>query len=259
MRAKRVHGIHSITPVSPIFKAVREKRCTAWYTRAQSSPTAPACALARDAEPSHGDTRGAPPAPPSASPLATLRVTARRAGEPCPVWHSRPTARRTSPLQPPTDAAPRTPPASRPVAPAIPTAAAPWHGRLVAQTSGGATADAPGVGPDCVLPAMPCGRPPRRAPARAARPVAWDGKAASPPGAPLTPGPPRPRAPPPWRAALPAPKRADPAPLALGPSWGAGRRAATHSPRRRGAGLCRAPPRVRARSLQSASDRDRAG
>ena len=31
-----------ITPVSPIFKAVREKRCKVWYTLAKRSPTAPA-------------------------------------------------------------------------------------------------------------------------------------------------------------------------------------------------------------------------
>ena len=129
-------NVFLIPPVSPIFKAVREKRCKAWYTLAKRSPTAPESALARDSEPSHGDTRGGPPSPQSASPLATLRVTARLSGEPFPVWHSRHPDRLTAPLQPPTDAAPRTPPASRPVAPSITTASAPWHGRLVAQTSG---------------------------------------------------------------------------------------------------------------------------
>src|SRR5215831_12715771 len=94
-----------MTPVSPIFKAVREKRCTAWYTLAKRSPTAPESALARDSEPSNGDTRGGLPSPPLASPL-----------------------------QPPTDAAPRTPAASRPVAQSITTESAPWHGRLGAHT-----------------------------------------------------------------------------------------------------------------------------
>src|SRR5947207_4348590 len=101
-----VHFPEQVSPVSPIFKAVREKRCKAWYTLAKRSPTAPESALARDSEPSNGDTRGGPPEPPSASPLETLRVTARLLGEPFPVWHSRHTDRLTSPLEPPTDAAP---------------------------------------------------------------------------------------------------------------------------------------------------------
>src|SRR5207249_2671535 len=108
-------------------------------------------------------------------------------------------------------------------------------------------------------PDIPRGRPTRLAQARAALPVDWDGKSASPTGAPLTPGPPRPLAPPPWRDALPAPKRADPSTLALGASWCAGRSAATKSPRRGVAGLGRSPPRVRPRSLQSAGDLARAG
>jgi hypothetical protein len=246
-------------PVSPIFKAVREKRCNAWETRAKRSPPVPASALARDAEPSKGETRGGPPAPPSASPRATLRGTARRSGEPCPVGHARPTDRRTLPRQPLTAAAPRTPPASRPVAPSLPTASAPWPGRLGAPPSGCATADAPGVGPDGVPPARPCGRPPRRAHASAALRGAGDGHSASPTGAPRTPRPPRPRAPPPERAARPAQTRAAPSPRALDASWGAGRRAATQSPRRGGAGLWRAPPRVRSHALHSAGDLARAG
>src|SRR5256886_17308075 len=63
--------LNLIAPVSPIFKAVREKRCTAWYTLAKRSPTAPESALARDSEPSNGDTRGGLPSPPLASPLET--------------------------------------------------------------------------------------------------------------------------------------------------------------------------------------------
>src|SRR5687767_360147 len=67
-----------LTPVSPIFKAVREKQCKAWYIPARRSLTAPESALVRGSEPSDGDRLGGPPQPPSASPLETLRVTARR-------------------------------------------------------------------------------------------------------------------------------------------------------------------------------------
>src|SRR5215831_12181603 len=114
-----------ISPVSPIFKAVREKRCKAVYTPVRRSPTAPESALVRGSEPSDGDRLGGPPQPPSASPLETLRVTARLLAAPFRAWHYRHTNQLTSPPQLPTDAAPRTPPASRPAAQSTTTESAP--------------------------------------------------------------------------------------------------------------------------------------
>src|SRR5262245_11415563 len=126
----------TITPVSPIFKAVREKRCKAVCTPVRRSPTVPESVLVRGSEPSDGDRLGGPPQPPSASPLETLRATARLLAAPFRAWHYRQTDQLTSPPQLPTDAALRPPPASRPAGPSTTTASALWHGRLVAHTSG---------------------------------------------------------------------------------------------------------------------------
>jgi hypothetical protein len=74
-----VGSLRALTSVSPIFKAVREKRYKAVYTPARRSPIAPESALVRGSEPSNGDRLGgrSDPARPRRLSSASICASAR--------------------------------------------------------------------------------------------------------------------------------------------------------------------------------------